>query len=295
MVTPYVIAIIDSTRRNGGLGDRLRHIISVYSFCKKENLPFRLHFTDPVDIRNFFVPNEYDWSINQDEISRSIFNTTITFLLSGYKSKGINFDAETSWQKSTLSKAVGKNMRKQVHVFGNAHLTKGQDFPILFHELFKPSKKLQTRLDHVKSDVGNKYSAAVFRFQGLLGDLKERGSHELSEDEKVRLKRQCSSKLQEMHEDGQFKNNIVLVTSDSSSFLEYVGKLSFVKTIPGEIAHPDYDKNATVDTYLKSYVDLMMLSDADEIVLFRTGSMYESGFPQIAACIGNKPFRIINW
>lgn len=289
-----VVAIIDPTRRNGGLGDRLRHIVSVYSFCKKADLPFKLHFTDPVDIQNFLIPNKYDWRIKSEEISHSYFNTIVIFLLSGYKNKGIDYNTETSWQWNRLLKAAG-NRFKQIHVFGNAHLTPDSTFPKLFQELFKPSIKLQTRLDSLKSEIGAKYSAAVFRFQNLLGDLKERGSHELNDDDKKRLKLKCMSKLREMHESGQFKNSTILVTSDSVAFLEYVQQLKFVKIIPGEIAHLDYNKTAAVDTYMKSYIDLIMLSKAGEIILFQTENMYESGFPRIAAQIGDKPFSILKW
>lgn len=292
---PCVIAIIDSTRRNGGLGDRFRHIISIYSFCKQNKLPFKLSFTDPVDIRYFFLPNKYDWRIKQEELSNSFFKSSVVFLLSGYKNKGIDFHTETEWQVECLRKAVKGVDKKQIHVFGNAHIANECDFSDMFEELFKPSDLLQSRLNEMKLKTGETYSAAVFRFQNLLGDLKERGSRMLNDIDQKRLMQRCKSKLIELHDNGQLKNDVVLVTSDSVTFLKFIVDLDFIKTIPGEIAHPDYDKNAAAETYLKSYVDLLMLSDAEEIILFQTERMYQSGFPQIAAQIGNKPFRIINW
>lgn len=41
---------------------------------------------------------------------------------------------------------------------------------------------------------------------------------------------------------------------------------------------------------MKSSVNLFMLSEAKLVYNYVTGKMYSSGFPSIAAKIGNKPF-----
>lgn len=56
----------------------------------------------------------------------------------------------------------------------------------------------------------------------------------------------------------------------------------------------DYTNNKDNFAYMKSFVDLFMLSEAEFVYNYVTGQMYPSGFPSIAAKIGNKPFcRVI--
>lgn len=50
------------------MADRLRGIVSAYRFCKETNRPFRIGFFEPFDLREYFLPNLYDWSVEKCDI-----------------------------------------------------------------------------------------------------------------------------------------------------------------------------------------------------------------------------------
>ncbi len=46
---------------------------------------------------------------------------------------------------------------------------------------------------------------------------------------------------------------------------------------------------------MKTFVDLMLLKEADTRYLLKTGKMYNSGFPRFASWIGNGKFNLIEF
>lgn len=86
-----------------------------------------------------------------------------------------------------------------------------------------------------------------------------------------------------------------MVTSDSRKFLDVVDKLDYVYTIPGKVVHMSYTEDMHFETHLKSFVDLMMLADAEKLYLLVTGDMYHSGFAESASFINNRPYKVINF
>lgn len=67
--TLEVVNMIDGTIKHGGLTDCFRNILSLYSWCKLYDLPFRIHYTYPCRLEEFLLPNQYDWRIKTSEIS----------------------------------------------------------------------------------------------------------------------------------------------------------------------------------------------------------------------------------
>ncbi len=61
------------------------------------------------------------------------------------------------------------------------------------------------------------------------------------------------------------------------------------------MVHMDFTRDADDDTYMKSFVDLLMLAKAKSITLLKTGQMYDSGFPHFASLLGNVRFSRIEW
>lgn len=57
--------------------------------------------------------------------------------------------------------------------------------------------------------------------------------------------------------------------------------------------HMDYTKEEDKDVYMKSFIDMIMLSKAEKIYLLKTGDMYHSGFAKYAAMLNNKPYEEI--
>lgn len=83
----------------------------------------------------------------------------------------------------------------------------------------------------------------------------------------------------------------ILVTSDSERFLTKASTLPRTYIIPGKVIHIRY-KTTDTSAYMKTFLDMFLLSGAESLVLFKTGKMYNSGFPRLASQIGNKPFKI---
>lgn len=64
-----VISMVDDRAgTKGGLTDRLRGVLAIYDICKRHGIAFKLLFNYPFDIRHFFVPNGYNWSVDETEI-----------------------------------------------------------------------------------------------------------------------------------------------------------------------------------------------------------------------------------
>jgi len=276
------IAIFDEKRTGFGLADRLKGIISLYAFCKIKNIPFRCAFTFPFDLSLFFEPNQYDWQLKDGE--KSSFSSDVRVLIVQGEGNG----KRLIWLKT----------KKQVHVYLNRDylpLYKKKynvsfDWGELFHELFKPSEKLNNQINDHLSKINSNYIACVFRFQSLLGDFKEYNYPVLSAAEQQDLMNTCTETLCSLRE----KHDLpILVTSDSSMFLSHVSNLENVFIIPGKMVHLGCTHDASEDVYMKSFVDLMMLSKADKIYNVVTGKMYPSGFPLYAAKINHVPFERI--
>lgn len=63
-----VVYMADGRTSHGGFSDRLRGIISLYEYCMKHDLDFRIHFVHPFSLEAFLIPNKYDWRIDEKEL-----------------------------------------------------------------------------------------------------------------------------------------------------------------------------------------------------------------------------------
>ena len=63
-----IVCMVDGKRKQGGLADRLRGIVSTYYVCKKLGYDFRINFVHPFPLIDYLVPNTYDWRVSQDEL-----------------------------------------------------------------------------------------------------------------------------------------------------------------------------------------------------------------------------------
>ena len=90
-------------------------------------------------------------------------------------------------------------------------------------------------------------------------------------------------------------NEKFLITSDSRKFLDIIDKIEWVYTIPGTLVHMSYTPVHDFETHLKSFVDLLMLADAEKLYLLVTDDMFHSGFAESASLINNRPYEVIKW
>ena len=283
-----VIYMVDGRMHHGGIGDRLRGIISTYDVCKKLNISFKINFISPFSLDLFFEPNKVDWRIKESDISYNSNDTLAIFC----GSNGTH--VERPFQRRWFVKNFKKNL-KQVHIYTNAILVKPARFQQLFNELFRMSPILEDSVRHCTEEIGGKYIAITCRFQQLLGDFKEGDYEILAEDERETLIKAAIEEIEKIHKTHN-EALPILLTSDSTGFLQRAKKEKpYVHIVEGELVHMDYSSEPATKLHLKSFTDLMMLSRAEKIYLLKSPKMYNSGFPRIAAMIGNKPFKLIRF
>jgi len=278
----FYIAVFDEKRIGYGLADRLKGIISLYALCKIKNIPFRCEFTFPFDLSLFFEPNQYDWQLKDGE--KSSFTSDVRILIVQGEGNG----KRLLWLKT----------KKQVHAYLNRDYLSifrdkynvSFDWGELFHELFRPTDKLNNQINAHLERINSNYIACVFRFQSLLGDFKEYHYTALSSVGQQDLMNVCMESLHLLRE----KHHLpILVTSDSSKFLSYASGLENIFIISGKVVHLDCTHDVSEDVYMKSFIDLIMLSKADKIYNVVSGKMYPSAFPLYAAKINHVPFERI--
>lgn len=282
-----VYMVLPETTFSGGLSDRLRGIVAIYKECKRKELPFRIVF-EPLHLEDYLQPNEYDWRISGDEIcwdTRKVYPCT---LLTYHASTRNRYQ---HWVQSTILKSYIRKPYEQIHVYSNM-ICRDREYGPLFHELFKPTKELQQQIDYHLDKLGGKqsYISCTFRFRQLLGDFKE-GGDTLPPDQREPYIERCINTVKALH--GQYPGKKILVTADSSTFLTELGSsaLPYVYIMPGKVVHIGFTYDASHATYLKSFLDMYMLSLADTVYLVRDKLMYHSGFPYRSALLGGARYK----
>ena len=283
-----VIIMVDNTIYNPGLADKLRGILSIYSLCKEKHIDFKINWTYPFELTEYMLPNKINWIIEQEKIKYSLSDSKIVVIDT---LPNIHASRQSIIDKKIFDDTVLNSQYLQYHIYTNS-LIHTQAFPNLFRELFTPSEKLQSLIDLHHKNIGEKYVAASFRFLELLGDFKDsEGMDEmLPPREQKLLIEQCYIELKKFIDTlPEFYK--ILVTSDSERFLTKASTLPRTYIIPGKVIHIRY-KTTDTSAYMKTFLDMFLLSGAESLVLFKTGKMYNSGFPRLASQIGNKPFKI---
>lgn len=274
-----IIVMVDGRYLQGGLTDRLKGITSIYSYCKKHNISFKLNFINPFILENYLVPNKFDWRITPESICYDLNQVKVRLLN--------DYEIPVSLHSLCLHKWLKEG--KQIHLYTNTNF-RDEDFHKCFHELFKPSLKLQKQLDICKEQLGGKYISISYRFTTLLGDFKDCINTPLPEKEQEILIQKCLNIIERIVDNAPMHIKI-LITADSAKFLKRAILLPNVYVVEGQIGHFDYESNE--DKEMKTFLDYLLIADAEAVYLARTGSMYNSAFARHAAMIGNKPFTEI--
>lgn len=283
-----VVCMYDGAIEGGGLADRLKGIIGTYYIAKMKGMPFRLYFMDPFPLADFLVPNKYDWSIGKSEICRSMPDADV-IILDNTQDSGYQIRK----QKKYLESRIGRGL-KQTHVYTNASFSYGLDYSEMFLELFRPSERLQAAIEMHKKRIGSGYISISCRFLDLLGDFNEtHGSGgTLTEAERDFLLNQIDRAMTRLHQDDPDKK--ILVNSDSTTFLERCSGYGFTYIIPGNITHIDAQQDGyAYEKYEKTFLDFLMIANAEKVYLLKSDRMHKSGYPYAASRLYAKPFEII--
>lgn len=281
--TKLIIVMLDGRMLHGGLSDRFWGIVSTYKYCKEHNISFKINFSSPYSLETYLLPRKVDWLIAPSEIRYSFPLSKPHYMSMVY------YNRENMYRYA--SKILYRKCH-QLHLYTNMRAVADNEFQLLFHELFKMSPKLEQSVNYIRTKIGSNYISITFRFQQLLGDFKEGNFPILScTSEKKRLIGKCITTVKQII---KHHNCRVLVTSDSISFLEQVRTLKNVFVIPGKVVHLDFNPTQEYKVHEKSFLDLFLISMADDIYLANFKPLYHSGFPMTAALIGGKRYHEIS-
>jgi uncharacterized HAD superfamily protein len=288
--SPLTYFIVDGSLNHGGLTDRLNGIISTYIICKISNIPFRIKWNFPFNLDQYLEPNQYNWLQKQNENYCKHKETKPIIVLNDPRSKAL-FNIKGNVQNHVYS---NMNLLEKINSNYNSNYT----WYSIFNELFKPSVSLKKHIEYNIKRIGKPYLGVVFRFQQLLGDFKEGNYKTLQLNEQAKLIAKCINEVISIRNQNQDFN--ILVTSDSTTFLDKVKNEKNVFIIPGKVVHITFSSNETFDVYMKSFIDFYMLSKAQKVYSVISSEMQIDGhlflttFPEYAAKVGNIPFSRIH-
>ncbi len=289
---PLLIAMVDGESFHGGMCDRFKGIISLYAFCKLNNLPFRIRYTFPFSLEDYLQPASYDWVLKDGEYTDNPLYSRVLYMRGEYYARRLL----KLQPKRQIHFYTNRDMLPQINEASQPTAT-ALNWGELYRELFKPGEALQAQINAILRTIGSDYDAAVFRFQNLLGDFKEYHFKPLADKaEAQRLITRCTDYVKKLTAASPGRK--LLVTSDSTTFLRHVSQLSGVFVIPGTLSHMDCTKNHdeaanAADGYMKSFLDFYMISLAKNVYRVGTPFMYPSEFPLYAAKINGRHFESV--
>ncbi|MCH5230106.1 MAG: hypothetical protein J1F12_08975 [Muribaculaceae bacterium] len=269
-----VIYIVDKTTKSG-LSDRLWGSVSCFIICKKNNIDYKISWTYPFDLTEFLVPNKYNWEVKSNQIDEN----KIVYIRNNHNN---------SIQEKILKRIIREN--NITKVYGVGHLNRNE-FGFYYNYLFKPSPLLEESVNKCLKEINCKYISITFRFQQLLGDFKEIGKSIKDKDKKQKILEISKKIISDLYENNKY--NQILVTSDSTTFLDYIKDLDYVYVIPGNIIHMGFSDDKSLENHLKSFIDFYMIANADTVYFVKTNLTYHSTFAYTAAKVYNKPYKII--
>ena len=268
---PIAIYLLDNRSFNHGFADRLRGMISVYAYAKANNIPFRIEHIVPFDLNTFFVPNQYDWNIKEGEISFNLL----------YSNPIVMRNYTRGYRMLRLSKNRQHHFYLNIDTIDiiNTHYKTNYNYTSLFNELFKPSDFLLSQVKQYEKYIKDGYVSISFRFLQLMGDFEDIMGETLPVDEQYVLMNKCRNFIDTIYH--KTNSKWILITSDSQKFINSLSSISYVFTIDGEIGHIGF--SSSFETYIKTFMDFYMISQARKVFMGYTDKMYKSHFAESAA------------
>ena len=193
------------------------------------------------------------------------------------------------WLKDNIPTESARD--KQVHIYTNM-IPQDEAFYSSFRDLFKPIQLLQNLISYHSESIGDvPYISISFRFTSLLGDFKDVSNEILEDSKKEKLIKKCLSAITDIRKENPGYSK-VLITADSSRFLEEAKRLAFVYVIEGTPGHIDFCQND--DVVRKMFLDFCLIGKADLVYQVVTGKMYGGRFSYYAAIAHGKKHFILS-
>lgn len=281
-----VVCMADGKYRHGGLADRFRSFVSIYSYCREHGVRFAINFTAPFKLEDYLIPNTYDWRLKPGELTMNSTEAHPVFM------DLINAidEREIQWQRNVTAQALAIPY-KQVHVYTSFYFAQ-ERFGSLFKQLFRPSPTLHQALLPHRTALGGKYISVSARFMELLGDFHEpKPERVLHAAEADSLILSCVEQVKELR--NAHPQMRILVTADSERFLAACrAQVPEAYVVPGEIAHVDTTQSAD---HMKTFLDFYLISEAEHAYQLYTPPMYKGNFSLRAAQAGEIPHTLISF
>ncbi len=287
-----VIYMANGFCNHAGLCDRLKGITTLYGWCKENGLDFRAFHIHPFKLSDYLIPNLYDWRIDEKEICYDKRYTSVNHLMLNHLVRKQIESGEISGLEKTWFRNRIKTKKKQMHFYTNMQPEDNLHFGTYFKELFKPTPRLALVLNHHMQTIGNCYISISFRFVQLLGDFKDCDGETLSDIEQADLITKSIKAVKNIKEQNKIIQK-VLVTADSTKFLDQVKALPYVYVVEGKVGHINFESSDEVNT--KTFLDFLMIANAKKVYLAKAEKMYKSDFARYASMIYNRPFEQYNY
>lgn len=273
-----IIMKCDGRMLHGGLTDRLRGILTIYSEARRRGIPFHISWTSPFSLEGYLLPATFDWRISESEISENL----------AYAYPLVIDDLPEIYTRPRLDAAL-HNPKDQTIIYSNADNSRGH-YRKLYHEMFRPTDALQAEVNRHLEVLGNDFLVFTFRFLDLLGDFNDCTGNVLPEAEAEALMQKVEKEFRRLLKDVP-QSAKVLCTGDSRRFLNRISKIdSRIYIVDGDVQNIDRVKTENRRAWMKTFVDQQLIMHASKVTLMRTEGMYRSGFPRFAAEVGGVPF-----
>jgi hypothetical protein len=283
-----IIIVFDGNFPHGGLVDRLKGIVSFYQVSKEIDAKFKIYFKKPFDLTHFLLPNEYDWSCDENDLSWNPFDTKVLYLMLNFDFNPLKYISSSNKKKFVIFCNIdySKAIYSQNDVKAN-ELQWGKSF----NQLFKMSDLLKNELE--KNVISENSIAFHTRFTTLFGDFKDSSKCLATNERKEEIKEILLNTILKISNEARISNSYVF--SDSIEFLNFIKKNSSFIVIEGNPFHTDEDKKSeNVQNHLKTFLDFFIISKCKKIYLLKTTDMYNSSFSRYATFVGNKDFKIVD-
>lgn len=280
-----IVVCFDGSFSHGGLVDRFKGIVSYYHLSKMLGYDFHIDFNHPFILTRYLKPNKIRWDL-WEKIRWNPFQTKIIISYN---------DFHINPKDSILSSKA-----RTFYVYSNIDYLQIME-PALsqeevsklwadnFHELFDVAPELKILLDRYNKVP---FIAIHTRFTTLLGDFNDTTKEILSISNQQKL---IESVIDKVKKELPYKENEVIVFSDSNIFVEAIATAMQFTTIEGKPIHMDFSssKKTSESEHLKTFLDFMLLSCATYVYFIKIGPMYASDFSKYASMVGYKPFKRI--
>ncbi len=273
----------------GGLGDRLRGIMTSFMLALVTKRGFFIDSDTPVPLHKYFhLANptlhwKFDLALTTNKSVLEETNDAFPSIgeyasadLSRYEGYDVLIQSNNFWQPLRILQNPGLNSLRALRLYEEQTLA-----GCLLNYLLVPSNKLRQELAMMRSKLMTNDSE-ILAVQVRTGDSQHKNFTVL--DALLDRFQMCVQGIQSSSD----KKYRLFLTTDSEVFAEKFAVLnSDVLSFPGQVFHVDGDfgtPNSVHDAFTKVLLDHIMLSQAHQLIISR------SGFAELAAVRGFKAY-----